>query len=106
MRVSGILVVIEIRWTSIPSESNILVGKVLKLDLSLSSEVEFDPRGVGTALADPCLPVDLRLDPLDHFSWVLRCDPLVEEISQLNIGDACELVSQDIVSDEVLEVQL
>jgi hypothetical protein len=106
LRVSGILVVIEIRGTSVPSEGNILVGKVLKLNLSLSSEVKFHPKGVGTALADPCLPVNLRLYPLDHFSWVLRGDPLVEEISQLNVGDAGQLVSQYIVSDEVLEVQL
>ncbi len=76
------------------------------MDLSLSREVKFHPRGVSTALADPGLPVDLRLDLLNYFCCVVRCDPLVEVISQLNVGDAGELVCLDIISDEVLEVQL
>ena len=36
----------------------------------------------------------------------MHCDPLVEVISQLYVGDAGELVRLDIISDEVLEVQL
>ena len=66
LRVSGTLVVIVIRWASIPSESDILVGKVLKLDLSLGSEVKLNSWGVGTALADPGLPIYLRLDSLNY----------------------------------------
>ena len=99
LRVSGILVVIVARWTGIPSESDILIGKVLKVKLSFCCEVEFHSRGVSAALADPGLPVYFRLDSLNYLCCVLRCDPLIEEISQLDVCDAGQLVSRDIIPD-------
>lgn len=99
-------VVLVVLWRGGAVQSNVGEGKCFRLIRLWGSEVELDGRQ--TWLEHPGFPVDTAKDLVDLLSgqvWDLVLNEELPGFTELDRGDACELVLGDVEVEEVLHLR-